>query len=183
MDGDSLVARPLYIAFAHVEFRKNTKTFERYRVMSEDPGPAHALDVTSTREGDPWRRHGFGPKTSHKDPHFYEHDGPHAACGERVKVALPMEVDPEDPDVCKECAKLVRSGQAIRHWGDGGFNRRPIRYVDKCPESLEVDQDGRVVLYACVELNKHGGKPHRDWSGATWETGLEDFTPAPHGRV
>ena len=78
----------------------------------------------------------------------------------------------------------MRNGQAVGRWGGGGwFDGGPTRYIDQCPEFLRIEQDEGIVLYECVELNRHGGKPHRDWSGATWETGPEDFTPAPDGRV
>lgn len=174
------IERPLYISFEKVVYRRNTKTFVRYRELSDEPGPAHALDVNSTHEGDPWRRYGRGPRAAHKRPHFYDHDGPRAACGARVKVALPMEVDADDPDVCPECADLVREGKAAGRWRPAWETQR---YESRCKEFLRVDEGGATVLYECVDLDYHGGRPHRDWSGATWETGLEDFTPAPDGRV
>ncbi len=180
MDTTRKIERPLYISFENVVYRKNTKTFVRYRELSDEPGPAHALDVKSTHEGDPWRRYGRGPRSAHKRPHFYDHDGPRAACGVRVKVALPMEVDAEDPDVCAECAELVREGKAV---GRGRSAFETYRYERRCTSFLRVEEDGETVLYQCVERDWHGGRPHRDWSGATWEIGLEDFTPAPDGYV
>ncbi len=182
MSTDDPPLRPLYLAFERVEYRKNTKTHNRYKKISDDPGPAHALDVGSTHEGDPWQQRRFGhvalQPTGRRLPHFYEGDGPKAPCGARVKVVLPMAVDAEDPDVCEECAELVRSGQAVGRWGRGGgagWDRR-------CSAFLRQEEGGAMVLHECTRREYHDGL-HRDLEGATWETGPEDFTPPPDGFV
>lgn len=168
---------PLYIAFQRVEYRRNTKTFVRSTVLSDDPGPAHALDVKSTREGDPWRKYGVGARAWDTGPRFYDHDGPKAACGARVKVVLPMEVDAEDPDVCPECAELVRTGKAVGRWGGGYIG------PSRCCTFLRFIESGDEISHHDCILREHHEGPHNDVMGATWQAGVDDFTPAPDGYV
>jgi hypothetical protein len=102
--------------------------------------------------------------------HFYDHDGPRAACGRRVRVAVPSEYSPEDPDSCPDCAELVRSGEAWGRFtpGDGYY---------ECGDFVRIEEDGEIEVYECPLRHGHRG-PHRS-HGATWETGPEDFIPAP----
>lgn len=150
---------------------------ERYPVLAEEPGPAHALDVKSTREGDPWRPRGRAMETrGRRMPYFYGHDGPQAACGVRVRVAMGMEFDAADPDACPKCAELVESGEAWGRWA------RPHSYVSICSNVLRMEEDDEVEVYSCVRLAYHD-ESHRSSDGATWERGPDTFIPAPDGFV
>jgi hypothetical protein len=162
-----LERQPLYNSFEKVEHRRDARTMERYEALPEEPGLAHALDAKNTRESDPWRRYGVGPAARVRHPHFYDHDGPRAACGRRVRVAVPSEYSPEDPDSCPDCAELVRSGEA---WGR--FAPRDGYY--ECGDFVRIEEDGEIEVYECPLRNGHRG-PHRS-RGATW-TGPEDFIP------
>lgn len=169
--------KPLYTAFQKYDVRKNTKTFERVRLLPAEPGLAHALDTFYTHEGDPWRRHGRGPSlVGAKRPHFYDHEGPRAACGRRVKVVAALHFNQEDPDACPECAALVASGEAWGRWAPRG--------VPTCREYLRIEDapDG-VQVYSCALREYHHGEPHRAVDGATWDGGPETLTPPPDGFV
>lgn len=167
---------PLYLAFERVEHKRNMQTMERYKVLHEDPGLAHVLDAASTREGDPWRRYGVGPALRSREPMFYDHGGPRAACGRSVLVALPAEYDPEDPDACPECAELVRTDKARNRFGQYDPYRN-----EACGDAVRIQEDDEVSVYECRLRWRHHG-PH-EGQGATWETGPEDFTPPPDGYV
>lgn len=166
--------RPVYVALASFDVRRDMRTLERYEALPAEPGPAHALDVRGTRDGDPWRTRGGKPMPS-RQPHFYDGDGPHAACGERVRTVIPLAYDPEDPDACPECADLVRSGKAA--WRDPAAWRPRA-----CTAHFRSLEDGVLTLWECVLLARHP-MPHKSRDGATWETGPGDFTPPPDGYV
>jgi hypothetical protein len=169
---------PLYASFETVEHKRDMQTMERYKVLPEEPGLAHALDVQSTREGDPWRKYGAirGPRLAGaRRPHFYSHGGPRAACGTRVLVTVAMQFNTEDPDACLECAELVRNGEA---WGRFA---QPDLFRDECGEAVRIAEGERVEVYECHLRSAHRGV-HRSL-GATWETGPDDFIPAPDGYV
>lgn len=155
----------MYISFQKIAYKIDTETMTRCEDLHEEPGPAHALDATNTREGDPWRSYGTGRRLVSRDPHFYEHGGPRAACGRRGLVALPGEYNAEDEDSCPECAELVRSGEA---WGR--FLNMPFAEV------VRIKEDGEIVPHECRLRWDHRG-PHRAAHGTTWETGPGDFKP------
>lgn len=60
-------------------------------VAPEDPGTVHAIGA--------WQR----PPTG--DPEILRHA--EAVCGTTVKLLLPVEFDPGDPDACQRCAGTV----------------------------------------------------------------------------
>lgn len=105
-----------------------------------------------------------------RPPVFYDNDGPRAACGCRVLVVLPSAYDPEDTDSCPECGKLVQSGAA---WGR---YMQPVPFRS-CDSVVQIEQEA----HACRLRHGHSG-PHRN-GGAAWETGPDDFVPAPDGYV
>lgn len=45
---------------------------------------------------------------------------------------------------------------------------------------LRLSQTDRVVVEECSLRDYHRG-PHRTYDGATWETGEDDYIPAPDG--
>jgi len=166
---------PLYLAFARVAYKRNMQTMDRYMVLHEDPGSAHALDAVNTWQGDPWRR--YVGRALVRDPEFYDKGGrPRAACGRQVLVALPAQYDAEDPDACPECAELVRTGKAR-----GRFTQLDARKQD-CGEFVRISHEGDLVIDECGMRWRHQG-PHRGADGATWETGRDDVTPPPDGTV
>jgi hypothetical protein len=168
---------PLYASFERVEHKRNMQTMDRYKVLPEEPGVAHALDVQSTREGDPWRKYGRGPRLAGRHgPYFYDHGGPRAACGRSVLVALPLAFNAEDPDACPECADLVRAGKAVGRFGQYD----PYRH-EPCGDMVRIEVEGEIEVYECLLSWRHGGVHHS--MGATWETGPDDFTPPPDGYV
>lgn len=63
------------VAHTKISGRRDRQTMMRYKALAEDPGPAHAIDASGTREGDPWR--GDPAPGAHS---FCENQGPHAAC-------------------------------------------------------------------------------------------------------
>jgi hypothetical protein len=71
------------------------QTMVRYKVLAEDPGPAHAIDASGTREGEPWRgdpapgSHSFCD-LGHADPGFTLRTYTHLMEGsaERTKRAI-----------------------------------------------------------------------------------------------
>lgn len=171
--------RPLYIAFQKVPLlRKNSKPPEHYSELNDQPGAAHALDAVGTRDGDPWGSRTGQIRALSKRPHFYFGDGPMAACGKRVRVVLPTEIDAKDPNICQECADLMRAGEAVGRWGNGG----PRRYYSGCGSSVRWESGGELSHYQCMHREDHDG-PHKDSSGATWEEGEADFIPPPDGYV
>lgn len=91
-------------------------------------------------------------------------------------MALPAQYDAEDPDACPECAELVRTGKARDR-----FTQWDARKQD-CGEILRISHEGELLIYECGMRWRHEG-PHRTARGATWETGHDDFTPAPDGTV
>jgi len=120
---------------------------ERYEVLHDEPGLAHALDVDNTRERDPWRAR-FGWDTASggvRRPYFYDNDGPRAACGLGVRVVLPQTFDHDDADSCPGCAELARSGKAWGRWRQPD----PYRY-DICNAVVRVEEDGESEAPAGV---------------------------------
>lgn len=169
-----MTANPLYISFTKIDYARKPPGMPAARRLHEEPGPAHALDVKSTHDGDVWWK--YGKPTRSKRPFFYDGEGPRAACGVRVLVAMPLEVDPEDPDTCQNCAELVRSGEAVGRYGGGFKGRRP------CGKVLRAEEPEGAVAYEC-DLKEYHESPHRTFEGATWRLGEEDLTPAPDGFV
>jgi hypothetical protein len=168
--------RPLYIAFQKVPLlRKNSKPPTHYSELNDEPGAGHALDAVSTRDGDPWGSTVGRHLAALARPHFYTGEGPKAACGARVRVVLPTEIDAEDPQICQECADLMRTGAAVGRWGSG-------RRYSPCGSFVRWETDRGVSHYQCKHREFHDG-PHKDPSGATWEEGESDFTPPPDGYV
>lgn len=160
--------RPHVIRVAHERFdgKRDMRTLIRFKVLADDPGSVHAIDAAGTREGDPWR--GQPAPGEHS---FYEHQGPHAACGVQVKAVLGDVFDSERPDACPTCAELVSAGKAYRT----PPHERESRW---CEAYLRRDEDGRVTVEECRLRNFHDGR-HRTSEGATWEKGVEDYAPAP----
>jgi hypothetical protein len=96
----SLPSQFLNAALVRYDTRRDPVTHFVDAVVPEDIGVVHAL-----------RRGRFRPRL--KEPYFtgrYEID--EALCGARVKVHLPLEFDPGDPDACQRCAGLA--------WESGG---------------------------------------------------------------
>jgi hypothetical protein len=171
---------PLYFAFEQVEWRRNMQTMERYRVLPEDVGPAHALDVRNTQQRDPWRKYGSGPQLGgRRDPVFYDGIGPRAACGQRVLAVIPVDFTAEDPDACPECVELEQAGQARGRYTPFGSTRS----YDGCSDAIRVaNSAGDFIVYTCTLNDPAHRVPHKSFNGATWHD-EEDFTPPPDGFV
>ena len=156
------------VAHEHISGKRDMRTMVRYKVVADEPGPAHAIDAAGTREGDPWR--GEEAPGANK---FYDHQGPHAACGAQVKVVMGNAFDAEQDDACPKCAELVAAGK--------GFRTSPHeRRSPFCDSFLRLRVDGRVIVEQCRLRDYHSG-PHRTFDGATWDAGAVDYVPAPSG--
>lgn len=171
----------MYVAYERYDVLNRPGVLFKEPRLPENPGVWHVLDPDRTTEGNPWRIRRFGPPPmADRQPVFYGGLGPRAACGTRVKVLTPLIANPEDPDICPKCAEHLRTGTV------------PFPTGGQCGNSIEVTaQDARrrpdaedvlngLVTFQCSKRWDHGG-PHRSSSGATWESGPEDFTPEPDG--
>lgn len=163
--------RSLYVAFEAYDTHVGANRASFKKMLPEEPGLTHAVDVHGTDEGSQWFRRAWSNRR--RDPIFYERFVPDAACGVQVPVALPIvfKPDADDDTVCPECVEVVKSG--------GGF--RPPRGRGKCSDFLRFDAStghDRVSVYSCVRPAAHGGV-HEDSEGATWFEGVESFKPAP----
>jgi hypothetical protein len=150
-------------AHSHIGGRKDHHTGEYKKVLADDPGPAHAIDASGTREGDPW-----GHETGVGSHWFYDARpgrGPHAACGGELNVLMDEQFDVERPDACPRCVVLVRAGTAYR--------TNPMDRPTWCGDYLRVTEDFSEI---CKLTEGHRG-PHRSRTGATWSVGLEDYNP------
>lgn len=167
------MAKRIYQAHEHFQWRTDPSSGARYEVVSKTPGMVHAYEV-KTSWGDPWKTAG-GKPLSHTDPHFFDGSGPQAACGMRVKVALYALFDAEDAAACRRCVTALETKPA---WTAGRVPReRQEEYRTVCGATLARTVNGETFHYECIELAGHGGKPHRDHLGSTWELGAEDFKP------
>jgi hypothetical protein len=167
------MAKGIYQAHEQYQWRTDPETGARYEVVSKTPGMVHAYEVQTSR-GDPWRSAG-GQPLSHTDPHFFDGLGPQAACGHRVKVALYALFDAKDAAACHRCAARLEAGP-VRPAGPVPRERQE-EYRTVCGDAIDRTVNGETFHYQCVELAGHGGKPHRDQMGSTWELGAEDFKP------
>jgi hypothetical protein len=165
------------VAYAHVTGRKAPVTGHLETVMAPESlrGPAHALDPVGTREGDPWSG---DPSPNPDFPHsFYEHPGPYAACGSRLRVVMSEPFVADRPDACPKCVVLFGQGKAFRNPPRDWWERDPYF----CEEYLRLpaeDGDRGVTVLECRERYSHRGL-HRTSDGATWESGADDYVPAP----
>ena len=153
-----VLAPTMWAALERFERKRDAQHFG-YNALPEDPGTVHALPG-----GRPFRL----PR-----PEFMSGEGPRALCGHRVLVRLPVSFDGEDPDACAECCELLARGVTRAPGGPG-------RSFD-CGAVVRPEGTA-AAAYGCVLRERHRG-PHRAAGGETWETGPEDFTPAPDGYV
>lgn len=155
------------IAHEHHTGKRRNGYFEK--VLLDEPGTLHAIDAHGTREGDPWR----GEETPGQHS-FFEHNGPHAACGKQVKAVLGDRFDPENmsANICPRCVELVAAGKGFR---DSPWEREAHRTYF-CEAYLRLRIDGRVVVEQCRLQDLHSG-PHRTSDGATWDIGVDDYVP------
>lgn len=69
------------------------------RVVPEEPGPAHSVPR--------WVKPGPTPR----EPEFLDsYAYARAICGATIKVVLPIDFDPGDPDGCQSCAAHTQNG-------------------------------------------------------------------------
>jgi hypothetical protein len=167
------MAKRIYQAHEKYQWRSDASTGARFEVVSSTPGMVHAYEV-KTSWGDPWKTAG-GKPLSHTDPHFFDGLGPQAACGVRVKVALYALFDAKNAAACHRCTARLKAGP-IRRAGPIPRERQE-EYRTVCGATLARTVNGVTSHYECIELAGHGGKPHRDVMGSTWELGVEDFKP------
>jgi hypothetical protein len=163
------------IAHERITSGRNPAGFREKRLLA-DPGVVHAIDLVGTRDGDLW-----SSEVVPGEVHFFDgttNSGPTAACGRvHMRAVLGDEFVPEQDPVgagqCPRCAELVAT--------DKGF-RNPPRddwwYDPFCSKFLRVRIDGNVEVQDCSLRSDHRG-PHRTRDGATWDTGFDDFVPAP----
>lgn len=88
----SLPPRFLNAALVRYDMARDPETHHLDAVLPDELGTVHAL-----------QRRRFQSRL--REPYFtgrFEMD--EALCGQRVKVHLPVEFDPGDPDVCQKCA-------------------------------------------------------------------------------
>jgi hypothetical protein len=81
------------------------------------------------------------------------------------------------PDACPKCVVLFGQGKAFRNPPRDWWERDPYF----CEEYLRLpaeDGDRGVTVLECRERYSHRG-PHRTSEGATWESGADDYVPAP----
>jgi hypothetical protein len=152
-------APTMWAALERFERKRDAQHFG-YNALPEDPGTVHAL---------PGGRLFRLPR-----PEFMGGEGPRALCGDRVLVRLPVAFDDGDPDACAECCELLARG--VTRAPGGGVGRRFDCRAVVTPDAADA------AAYGCALREGHRG-PHRAAGGETWETGPEDFTPAPDGFV
>lgn len=146
----------------------------REKRLLPDPGLVHAIDLTGTRDGDPWRGEVVTGAT-----HFFGgamNSGPTAACGRpHMRAVLGDEFVPDEEDTarssqCPRCAQVVADGR--------GFRSPPGFYDPFCHAFIHVKINGEVEVQNCSLRGEHWGL-HRTRDGATWDVGFDDFMPAP----
>lgn len=155
------------IAHEHHTGKRLNGFFEK--VLLDEPGTLHAIDAHGTREGDPW-----GGDEAAGQHSFFEHNGPHAACGTQVKALVGDRFDPENEsaDLCPRCVEMVTAGKGFR---DSPWEREDHRTYF-CDAYLRLRIEGKVVVEQCRLRDFHSG-PHRTFDGATWNIGVDDYVP------
>lgn len=151
-----------------------TATGAVVRQLPPEPGLMHAIDLIGTRDGDP-----FSGAVEPGITHFYEGvaaSGPPAACGTpHMRAVLSGEFipadDPAAENQCVRCARAVADGT--------GFRNEPGTYISSwCEDYLRVRVNSSVRVKSC-RLRDHQTGPHRADDGSEWQTGVDDYVPAP----
>jgi hypothetical protein len=159
------------VAYSHVTGKKVNGTLHTVMAPEHERGRAHAIDPVGTNDGDPW-----GDDPPHEGAHeFYSHPGPYAACGARVRVVMGEAFTADVPDACPNCVRVFANGKAFRS-PPGTYVREPRL----CEAYVRVTVDGRVTVAECRRRSNHEGR-HETPGGATWESGADDYVPAPDG--
>lgn len=167
----SIEETPLRVAYATLDYGLSPETRVRFRKLPASPDKVHALDVSNTREGDPWRRRrldsALQPTLTTAWPVFYEHLGPRAACGVRVKATVFQEFNAKTDKACTECLAVMAEGRAIGQYGRWEpFDERPRPTL--CGDIQRVLVEGHRTVLECGRRRGHEG-PHEDLSAeANW---------------
>lgn len=86
--------RVFLVALTRYELQKDREHGGHDPIAPEDPGTVHAVGLM------PY----LARRT--KEPQILRYDN-EAVCGAFVKLLLPLEFDPGDPDACQRCAGAV----------------------------------------------------------------------------
>lgn len=155
-DGPASVTRPMWASLERFERQRDRQHHFVDPVLPEEPGTVHAYPG-----GEPFRL---------LEPEYFEGEGPRALCGHRVMVRLPIAFNSRDAEACQDCVDLLVRGES--HAPGGGRN--------PCQAVVQPGGEAEAAAYGCELRDGHRG-PHRAADGATWQSGPEDFVPAPDG--